>query len=89
MRSSNILDELANNWMLYTVIILITSHLLMAVLIVANPINQDLEGFFKCPNSECVYLSDMIPARHDTKGERCKFEFFKNFGPPCSGLITV
>uniref|UniRef100_F6VBN4 Amino acid transporter transmembrane domain-containing protein n=1 Tax=Ciona intestinalis TaxID=7719 RepID=F6VBN4_CIOIN len=46
MTHDNILDELAKTWLLYSVIILITSHLLMAFLIVVNPINQDLEGFF-------------------------------------------
>uniref|UniRef100_H2Z6I0 Amino acid transporter transmembrane domain-containing protein n=1 Tax=Ciona savignyi TaxID=51511 RepID=H2Z6I0_CIOSA len=50
MTHDNILDELSKTWMLYCVIILITSHLLMAFLIVVNPINQDLEGFFKIPD---------------------------------------
>ena len=52
MKSSNILDEISNNWILYAVIFLITSHLLMAVLIVANPVNQDIEGFFHLPDSK-------------------------------------
>ncbi|XP_078485499.1 uncharacterized protein LOC100185142 isoform X1 [Ciona intestinalis] len=50
MTHDNILDELAKTWLLYSVIILITSHLLMAFLIVVNPINQDLEGYFNIPD---------------------------------------
>ncbi|CAK8681446.1 unnamed protein product [Clavelina lepadiformis] len=45
MNQSNILDEMEGGPILYTVIALITSHLMMAYLIVMNPINQDLERF--------------------------------------------
>jgi len=61
MKSSNILDEITNNWMLYAVIFLITSHLLMAVLIVANPVNQDLEGLFGMPDSKSMFYFCIIP----------------------------
>ncbi|XP_039263499.2 uncharacterized protein LOC120339438 [Styela clava] len=46
----NVLDALPPGWMSYTVNILVTSHLLMAFLIVSNPVSQEIEGFFKIPD---------------------------------------
>ncbi|XP_078485504.1 uncharacterized protein LOC100187512 [Ciona intestinalis] len=54
MTNANILDDLAKSWMLYTVLILITSHLFMAFLILLNPIFQDLEDFFNIANKFSV-----------------------------------
>ena len=52
MKYPNILENLARNWISYTVNILITSHLLLGFIIVINPVSQDLEGFFKVDDSK-------------------------------------
>uniref|UniRef100_H2XKS7 Amino acid transporter transmembrane domain-containing protein n=2 Tax=Ciona intestinalis TaxID=7719 RepID=H2XKS7_CIOIN len=71
MTNANILDDLAKSWMLYTVLILITSHLFMAFLILLNPIFQDLEDFFNIANKfslrrcilrACVVISMLFVA---------------------------
>ena len=80
MNSSNILDEIANNWMLYAVIFLITSHLLMAVLIVANPVNQDLEGLFGLPDSKKKFCSSVYYL------DKREIDSFKAFS---SGLLRM
>jgi len=48
----NILDNMTPNWILYTVIFLITSHFLLGFIIVINPVSQDLEGFLKIEDSK-------------------------------------
>lgn len=50
----NIVDALQAGWMAYTVNILITIHLLMASVMVTNPVTQGIEGFFGIPDSELV-----------------------------------
>ena len=52
MENANILYNMDRNWILYTVIILITSHLLLGFIIVINPVSQDLEGLFRIPDSK-------------------------------------
>jgi len=52
MKYDNILQELDAGWILYVVTILITFHLLMAYLIVLNPINQEVDKMFKLKGIE-------------------------------------
>ena len=54
----NVLNGLPRDWMSYTVNFLITSHLLMAFIIVVNPVAQEFEGFFGVPDSKSfIYKS--------------------------------
>lgn len=53
---ANIINSLPSGGISATVNILITSHLLMAYLIVVNPINQELEGFLNIADSKSVPL---------------------------------
>lgn len=48
--NGNIITILREDWMKWAVVILITSHLLMAFLIVINPVTQDLENMLSIPN---------------------------------------
>ena len=60
MKDSNILNELNRDklgWIPTVATILITSHLLMAVLIVANPVNQGIEGYLRLSDSKCSDLT--------------------------------
>lgn len=50
----NVLMVLPAGGISYTVNILITSHLLMAYMIVSNPINQEIEGFLNIPDKFCL-----------------------------------
>nr|XP_039263906.1 amino acid transporter AVT1C-like [Styela clava] len=47
---ANVLNALPAGWILYTVNILITSHLIFAYLINNNPVCQEIEGFLKIPD---------------------------------------
>jgi len=48
----SILDDMTPNWILYTVIFLITSHFLFAFIILVNPVSQDLESVFNIEDSK-------------------------------------
>jgi len=56
MEHSNILDDLEPGWTVYTALILITIHLLMAFLIILNPLSQDMDKLFNVENSECYFM---------------------------------
>nr|XP_039263708.1 amino acid transporter AVT1C-like isoform X1 [Styela clava] len=45
----NVLSALSPGWISYTINILITSHLLMAFVIISNPVTQEIEGFLNIP----------------------------------------
>lgn len=55
MQKANILDELSQekylSWIVYPALILMTLHLLMAFIIIINPVSQDLEGLLGTPKS--------------------------------------
>lgn len=57
MQKSNILDELSQekylSWIVYPALILMTLHLLMAFIIIINPVSQDLEGLLGTPKKFC------------------------------------
>lgn len=48
----NIVEALKAGWISYVVNILITIHLMMAAVIVTNPVTQGIEGFFGIPDSK-------------------------------------
>ena len=47
----NIIDNLKDNWLRTTILILITGHLLTAFTIILNPMFQGFEEIFKAPAS--------------------------------------
>lgn len=57
MEYDNILSNMDSGWILTTVIVLITSHLLMGFVIVVNPVSQDLEGFFNIEDSKFTIIN--------------------------------
>ena len=52
MTKANILDNMEGNWILYTVIFLVTSHFFLGFIIVVNPVSQDLESLLGIEDSE-------------------------------------
>lgn len=50
----NVLQAIPNNWMSTAVNFLITFHLMMACIIIFNPVAQDIEGIFQIPDSKLI-----------------------------------
>lgn len=48
----NITDNLSNNWIKTTILVLITGHLITAFNIILNPVYQGAENFFNAPSSK-------------------------------------
>lgn len=55
--TANIVNALEAGWMSYAVNILITIHLLMASVMITNPVTQGIEGYFGIPDSKREKLS--------------------------------